>query len=419
MKIALCGGMANNCYNITRVLRKQGIDADYVHEYVDTYPMSQPLWEDIGLIMKTKDLNRSYSVQHWKKLAKAANWQRPAWTRMVDPPRYRRLRSLFIQPVWNVPDEFRWRGKSLSALYHPLIEQLQQYEYIIACGFVVEAALASGRPYTFYPFGGDINLAPFWGQNPDSYRRFRAYLMQQSIRSARKVISHLAQFKESLDRIRQDGFVFFNFIIDTERYAPAEKRTPNFLPADVVDKAREKTVIFMPSRQDFYWKGSDKFLKCFSRCVRNGANLFLITAGWGNDVESSKKIVEAQGVQQNIYWMPFALSKPYLIQMYNYSDVVADQFSLGIYGTSFLEAMACSKVVLSYVNTRQQSATLKDWSPPPVLNVFTETEIEQALMGVADAKIDLNQHGRQAREWIIEHHTERSVRTLLDIISAG
>jgi glycosyltransferase involved in cell wall biosynthesis len=284
---------------------------------------------------------------------------------------------------------------------------------------VVEAALASGVPYTYYPFGGDINLMPFWDHEPDKLRRLHAHLIRESILGARTVMSHLAPFRQSLEKIRRNGFVYFNFIVDTERYAPTHKSIPSCLPPTLGSITEGSTIIFMPSRQDFYWKGSDKFLKCYARCVRSGAKLFLIAAGWGKDLIQSKQIVQSAGVSQSVYWLPFALSKPYLIQMYNYCDVVADQFSLGIYGTSLLEALACGKTVMSYIDHDAQAATLKQWSPPPILNAFSEQQIELWLTQLSCGGVDLNRHGKEARQWIIEHHTDSGVRTIADIVSAG
>jgi glycosyltransferase involved in cell wall biosynthesis len=190
--------------------------------------------------------------------------------------------------------------------------------------------------------------------------------------------------------------VHLGFFIDTEKYAPGpEPELRRKLLGD-----RDGLIVFMPSRQDWYWKGSDRLLRGFAESGRDDA--VLVCAGWGADLERSKALIAELGIGDRVTLLPWAMSKGRLRRYYRAADVVADQFTVGSYGGSALEAMSCARPLLIALDRERFAGRFEQF--PPVLNVAEPAEIARALARLLGDAGERAAVGEAARSWVIANH---------------
>ena len=162
MRIGLVGGMANAMYCFTRVLRQQGYDAEYVEDEQDAFPMSQPLWEEVPLTLDPSRFGSELlDVRGWRELASSNGWHEPSWiVRPEARPRKLDLLRAGRAARWTGHSELRTLYRYLRAL-EPVVDRLRSYDRLVVCGIRNVEAMLSGRPYVFWPHGGDVHIVPF------------------------------------------------------------------------------------------------------------------------------------------------------------------------------------------------------------------------------------------------------------------
>ena len=146
------------------------------------------------------------------------------------------------------------------------------------------------------------------------------------------------------------------FLVDTKRYAPGE----DHLRADLRARYGSGPFLFSPARQAWNVKGNDKLLRAVAVVARHYPGLQLILPEWGVDLARSRALVSDLGLR--VVWIPM-VSKPALIRLYNAVDVVLDQFNLGAFGTSTVEAMACAKPVVMDFDDEQGAQCYTELPP--------------------------------------------------------
>lgn len=409
MSIGLYGSIGNNMYCLAKVLRKQGYEAYYVQDLADNYPMSQPLWEDVELKLDYSRLTENVpNAAEWREIAVRYGWKRPEW--VVDPwpsPQSMQRKAVRAYRMATMPvrsPQFYYRtARAVLRQQREVIQHLATYDWLIVCGTVVVSAYFSGTPYLYWPYGGDVGITPFEKATP--YERWNAMVLRRAIREATIKGTHDPNF---FDRLREVGVTgpipYLPFIVDTGRYAPTHESGVGLLPEDALSRAKGKSIVLLSSRQDFYWKGSDKFIKAFVRAVRGGAALFLVISRWGADVAKTEGMIAEAGIEANVEYLDFAMSKPLLIRFYNLADIVIDQFVFPAYGTTMLEAMACGKPVMIMLDIGKFREQWPDYVEPPVINPQDEEGIYKALCDIGDGKIDLKGIGAEARKWVVKYH---------------
>jgi glycosyltransferase involved in cell wall biosynthesis len=96
------------------------------------------------------------------------------------------------------------------------------------------------------------------------------------------------------------------------------------------------------------------------------------------------------------------VSKARLRRYYRAADVVADQFTVGSYGGSALEAMSCAKPVLIDLDRERFEGRFATF--PPVVNVAEPDAIAQALSGLFADPSARRRLGEEARAWVVAQH---------------
>jgi glycosyltransferase involved in cell wall biosynthesis len=111
------------------------------------------------------------------------------------------------------------------------------------------------------------------------------------------------------------------------------------------------------------------------------------------------------------------LSKLRLLRYYRAADIVADQFTVGSYGGSALEAMACERPLL--INLSPERFAGRFTSFPPVMNVSEPAQIAAALTQLFEDREARARLGERAREWVVQNHGETLAHRVLELCRAA
>jgi glycosyltransferase involved in cell wall biosynthesis len=412
MKIAFFDNLANNAYGLAKIFRKQGYEADLIVDTSDTFPMSQPLWEDCDLTLDADRLTgRRLTRRYWAEKAQELDWKKPSWIRETSRKgKKEALRGFIAHP-------YRHRGSIWTALKNRSLflcsldsirATMREYDVIVGSGLGPIYAYAAHTPFIHYPYGGDLTIVPF--QTNDI-----AALQKTALTHATYVIVGDPGYFDYLRRLGIDSKgEFLPFMIDTDIYKPLRKNDAlDSLDADLGSRIQNRFVFFVPSRQDFYWKSSDKILMAFAKLLEKKKDVCMILSGWGKDLGKAKEMVDRLNMKEYIYFLPYVLSKKRLRSFYSLADAVIDQFSLGAYGTSTMEAMACGRPVIMDFDMARYAPYFKKL--PPVLTAKSVEEIHKNMLKLSDNERDLcEQIGKKSREWIMEFHgTQRNLDKII------
>ena len=317
MRVAHVGNMANDGFACVEALRAEGVDAELIVDECD-FGMGQPQWETSKLEGDPYKLNPD-------KLPKAPEWVK-TW------------RSDSRGFLYRVADLTHiTRGYDLLHLHFPTMIYLP----------------FTATPYMVYEAGF---IRKMYEEFKDSNR---VKLGKYAYQRAQCVTYTNTDTREMVAGVSPKKMRFVPFAINTERYAPAEK-PPNYV-----------LELLHPARMVFDVKGNDKMLLAYVKYIQGGgrAHLTLVDWGYSEDVEEAHRIVEP--VKDTVSWVP-PMSKPNLIEAYQRSDAVLDQFTLGASGTTGFEAMACGTPLMMYF---APSAAEHFGESPPCVNAQSEGDI--------------------------------------------
>lgn len=402
MKIGFFDNLANNAYGMTKIFRKQGYEAELLLDASDTFPMSQPIWEDCDFTIDTDLLkNRTLSRKYFGRKSFELNWERPPWIKET----MRRGRMAILSELLRHPHMHYHLIKTVIEhrsfspfTFEEIKNVMKSYDVVIAFGLGPIYAHSANVPFMHYPYGGDLTIVPFQKSSV-------GLLQRKALEQAKYIIVGDPSFFDFLKKLGIESKAkFVPLMIDIDIYKEISRNEAmNNLESDIINRIHNKFVFFVPSRQDFYWKGSDKIIIALSELLKKKGDVFMILSGWGNDIEHSKQMVRQLNLEEHIIFLPYIMSKRRLITFYNLADVVMDQFNLGAYGTSTIEAMACGKPVIIDLDVDRYSPYFNEL--PPVLRAKSVEEIYLQMQRLSEDRSDIcKQIGGKSRDWIMEHH---------------
>lgn len=261
------------------------------------------------------------------------------------------------------------------------------------------------KPYIACATGSDIreSAASDEGRSGHNMRRF--------FREAEIVLLL------NIDMVR----VAQNLGLTNARFFPFSVRTELFKP-DPSHTKTETLRIFMPSNLDWghadsnksrnSTKGNDRLIRAFSRLIKQGHKAELVLLKRGPDVEAAQSLIKELGIQAMVTFKGH-LNKAELVRQMQMADIIADQFDIGSFGTTGLEAMSVAKPVLIKIDIECAKRCYEEL--PPVKNVETEDEIFNALEELLSEE-KREYLGRAAREWILKNHDSQVVGEKLSSI---
>jgi hypothetical protein len=179
------------------------------------------------------------------------------------------------------------------------------------------------------------------------------------------------------------------------------------------DRLDADFVAFHPARQHWdaernpnWEKGNDIFLEGFARFVKTTRpRAAAILIEWGQKVEQSKALINTLGIADRVVWVP-PQNAAGMAAYIKASDVLADQFFLGAWGSTMPRALYFGTPAMLYVNE-----SIHRWcfpEMPPVVNTRTSEEVYTGLCRLLDAsyRSDLTARGRA---WYDTYHSNRVI----------
>jgi len=352
VKIGLVLNMANNQWLIAKALRRNGLEADLIINARD-FGMGLPHWEEANISgvdpysIDINEISKFYTLPEWVKV----------WN-----PRDLQVTAQNVVDLLYMTKEY-----DLLQLSPPSIIYLQ----FMRKKFIVHEA-------------GWIRKFPFLDGAAEKLAR-RGYS------KAECVVMTNPDCYELLKRIKYRREVFIPFIVETDRYKPT-----------LLERKDDTLTFFHPTRHVWSVKGNDRLLRAFGKFVDQGYKAKLLMVDWGTleDAQQSRDLVRALHIQESVEWLS-PVSKPGLIQLYNSSDAIFDQFLLGSYGTAAPEAMSCGKPVAMYLEEYWNRKCYGEVAP--VLNVRTVDEIFDAMVVLTDPGVR-QKFGGAGRRYVTSHH---------------
>ena len=317
--------------------------------------------------------------------------------------------------IWNVLRRYReperrpwWFDRCVSLVTAPkLLAELSRHDGVFSFCTASMLTQFASTPYVAVATGSDLKELAVDGS-------LLGRLMARGFRGARYVMgTYDASSLRAAERVRLTDYRPVRLPIDTNRHRPANPPREEFASWDIV--------ILHPSRLDWTYRGEDhhstkgneRFFHALARVVKAGLNPLAIVLRRGVDVRATEELVEALGLQHHVQFRP-EVSQDDLVGLFQVADVVADQFDIGAMGTISLEAMACAKPVMVYIQPTVAEAAYDE--PPPVINVRTEEEIFNGLMLLSDPD-SRRRVGQKARAWIQRYHTwEAFITPVIDAL---
>ena len=153
---------------------------------------------------------------------------------------------------------------------------------------------------------------------------------------------------------------------------------------------------------EFRLKGNEKLIEGFSKFVTKNKNSELIIVDRGVDSENVHNLVKKYDIQNFVKFVKGPLNSKELLEYYNSSDVIADQFELGALGSIGWETFSCKKPLLAYVNEAQYEKVYGE--SPPVANASNAMEVKNMLEKLTEKKFS-KALGEKGYNWIIKYHS--------------
>jgi glycosyltransferase involved in cell wall biosynthesis len=374
------------------------LDVDLVLYPYDDFIFAQPAWEDFD--GEITDLGENPG-------AKFFHGPLPDWVHRYPMESDWGPILLNSQKMIATPEQILLWPEYMP--YLPTIEALSRYDSILVSQFPFLGFL-SGRPYLFGQIGGEIW---FEAARNDTF----GILTRRAIGASSVV---LVSNPITLAHARRYGFhnlLYVPLPLDEDVYSPGDD--------DIRDEWRDRMggdfFVLTSMRMDRHWKGAELALEGFARFALHAPQARLLVLGWGEDIEFARSRMVQLGLQDRVFFLP-TVGKKRLVRYLRAADLVIEQFVLGYYGASGLEAMACGKPVIMRIE-REQYDALIDVGAPPILQAQDELAVEGHLRRLYEDRALCRRIGEQTREWFLAAQSSKRwskvYAVLLEAIASG
>ena len=176
--------------------------------------------------------------------------------------------------------------------------------------------------------------------------------------------------------------------------------------------------IFHPARQHWdeerhpsWEKGNDRLIHGLADAVRAGLDFAAVFVAWGRHVKKSQALLKELGLDDRVIWidpMPHPLMVEYILA----TDVTADQFHLGAFGSIAPKALYLKRPVLIHLDEERHRWCLPEM--PPMVNVKEPAEIARALERLAGDAAHRERTAESGHQWYMRYHSNAVIgRALL------
>ncbi len=309
------------------------------------------------------------------------------------------------------PNRIKYFNKSFYYQFYSDYEMLKElftfYDVIIGYGIDGFFPLLGEKKYISFEHGTLRNL-PF--QNDDI--GFRTLL---SYKYADGVIITNADNIKAAKKLKLNNYMFIPHPINESPLKLLDSMDYD----DLYEKYNTDFIVFHPSRQHWekdirhpdWEKGNDVFIEGFAKFVKEiNPKAKSIFVEWGQKVCESKDLIRQLGIEKNIIWIK-PLHNYAMIKVILSSDLVADQFYLGAFGSTTPKALMCGKPAMLFIDE-----SLHKWcfdEMPPVLNTATSECVFTELIKLYTDKNFAKKLSFDSKEWYMKYHSNNLIKDKL------
>lgn len=283
-------------------------------------------------------------------------------------------------------------------------------EYDLVHGYATDGIypLIVGKRYIAYEHGTIRNI-PF---NDSTQGRLCAL----TYKLANQAIITNCDNIEAATNLHMDNYSFVPHPVNEDHMVIDDKTLE--LESELRSKTKSDFIVFHPPRQHWesarhpdWEKGNDIFIRGFAKFVNEvNNNAAAVFVDWGKSVTDSKILLEELGVSDRVLWI-----RPQpnisMLRYINATDLLADQFYLGAFGSTMPKALACGKPAMLYLNEK-----IHEWcfpEMPPIINAKVEEDVFQGLK-----KLYLDSEWKKKIEadslsWYEKYHSNERIRKSL------
>jgi hypothetical protein len=377
MKVYLYGNTLNCAFDLTKLLRAKGVDAEVFLDRTSDHDQDYPWWDD-----------KSLSPENL-----------PPWVH------YYPVFPNFLFPTGQTKQMIEDFSKGDVAL--------------VSCNGPI-LAMKSKIPFVFYSIGGDLNMIDI----KDDFKSllFNTYSFGFKIKKLLKILTY-SQLQARAIKFHANrvicymGYQYLQYVVGQNIQDKTVKLT---YPKDIINYStgvdeelnqqykKYDFVFFMVARHSWksVWndmKGNNKFIRAFARFVKETSpNVRLLMVNKGIDLLASKALVKELQIEEYVEWlddMPrYQLKKyqalPNIVmvdsfwhdQWYERYAFDKEQVRTG-FGLGAVESLSSKSLLMTSFNDQE----FYGGETPPILNAFTEEEIYhrlQALSKMSRVEID-------------------------------
>lgn len=391
MRIALYGNIANNLYQMAKLLRNElGIDA---HLFIAHNANSQHRPESDDLELK-------------------GNY--PPWIHL----------GSYHSPI-----------SQYLPMFSPLVEDTKNFDYLI-CSQKAPALAPYLKPKViFYVTGGDLTRMPFYGRSFRYYTNFparvlaliRAFWQRKGLFAVDEIWAQpFLPFTSALGKLGLHSYrreKYFPIVL----CPPVDTATPEM--DNMVTKLRAdwEFIVFHPSRMVIddttdmieigEWKNNLALLYGFAKFVKvtknHRAALIVINkvtqnrekTGHERFLEEAKRLgVDGQIVVLQPPPGKNVFTRAQMFRLYDLCDVVGGDFGVGWFGSVVIEGLSMAKPVVSYVD---ENVMEELYGEHPIVNVREPDEIGSAITKLYQDQDYRFKVGDAGQAWFEQHHSRQ------------
>lgn len=214
--------------------------------------------------------------------------------------------------------------------------------------------------------------------------------------------------KKQAEELGLERYTFCPHPLDEDVYCPVAGE--NELRIKILSECDADFILLAPARQNWFYKANDRMIHAFAALVRSGVKAILVVPAWGQDIEQSKKLACDLGVNTRIKWIK-PLSERLLIKYMQASDVVLDQFKLGVFGLLSPKALSCGKPLLTSYNPNVHRWCFDEH--PPIVQCQEIEVIFHELLRLAKNPQERLRIGAESRDWVVRNHSKRHLQKIM------
>lgn len=381
-RYAFVGNMANNLYGRAAPLRSRGVEIDlFLHPH-DRFVMSRPEWEEYAGTIPPDVVTIEQLAEAGITLPEVRGVFSP-----TPSGNWASLRPADLREEFAVLDFLRF-GPYFA--YQAILEALQVYDALLAVQ-VPYLAYLSRKPYLVTQMGGDIW---FECSRDDLLGR----LQRRAFSSASAFIISNPWSLAFARRYGMRHLVYMPLMMNEERYSPGESKLRDEWERDTGGRF----FVLITSRLDFAVKGTMIALEAFARFASSNPEARLVVLSWGASRQQAEAQFARLGITNRVQVLPVS-GKRRIVEYLRSADVILDQFVLGYYGASALEALGCGRPVIMRIERAQYDALVPDGAPP-VCGAQNQEQVYEWLIRLHRQPAERIKIGEESRKWFVKSH---------------